>query len=87
MPYPTRTSRENIVSAWSEDLNQVKRVLTPASNDRLKGGTARLLSREDREVFHSIVAKCLFISTRARPNIASTSSFLSGRVQKGVENS
>ena len=52
----------------------------------MKGGTGRLLSHEDREVFHSIVAKFQFISSRACPNIAPTVSFLGGRVQEGVTN-
>ena len=76
----------DIVSAWPEDLTKVKHVLTPASNDLLKVGTGRLLCCEDREVFHSVIAKCLFISSCARPNIAPTVSFLSGRVREGVAN-
>ena len=73
----------DIISACPEDLKQV---LTPASNDLLKGGTSRLLCREEREVFHSVTAKCLFVSSRSRPNIAPTVYFLSGRVRKGVAN-
>ena len=77
---------KDIVSAWPEDLKQVKHVLTPSSNDLLKGGTGRLLSREAREVFHSIIAKFMFTSSRARPDIAPTIYFLSGRVRQGVTN-
>ena len=73
-------------SAWPKDLKQVNHVLTPASNEIFKGGNGRLLSCEDREVFHSVVTKCLFISSRARPNIAPAVSFLSGRVREGVTN-
>ena len=37
----------DIISSWPEDLNKVKKLITPASNDLLKGGTGRLVCRED----------------------------------------
>ena len=45
-----------------------------------------MLCSEDREVFHSVTAKCLFVSSRSRPDIAPIVSFLSGRVREGVAN-
>ena len=52
---------KDIVSAWPEDLKQVKHVLTPASNDLLKGGTGRLLSREIGKYFTALLLNvCLY---------------------------
>ena len=40
------------------------------------------LPEEQREIFHSIVAKILFVSTRARPDLHTTISFLTSRCVK-----
>ena len=76
----------DVVSSWPEDLSKIKHVLTPASNDLLKGGTGKLLCRKEGKTFHSVTAKCLFVSWRSRPDIAPTVSYLSGRVREGVAN-
>ena len=59
---------------------------TPASDDLFKRGPGKLLSAEDREVFHSIVAKCLYVSNRSRPDISPTVSILCGRVRDANKN-
>ena len=62
------------------DVSQVSN--TPASNDLLDIGKGEKLNDEMREIFHSFVAKGLFVSKRARLDIAPTISVLSTRVQK-----
>ena len=45
-----------------------------------------MLCCEERETFHSVTVKCLFVSGRSRPDIVPTISYLSGRVREGVAN-
>ena len=40
-----------------------------------------MLCKEEKEIFHSVTAKCIFVSNRTRPDILPTVSVLSGRVQ------
>ena len=40
-----------------------------------------MLSSHDRELFHNVVAKGIFVSSRSRPDITPTISILSGRVR------
>lgn len=55
---------------------------TPAGNDLLDTGRGEELDNEKREIFHSFVAKGLFLSKRARIDIHPTVSVLTTRVQK-----
>ena len=54
---------------------------TPASSDLMKKGAGGLLSLEKKELFHTIIAKVLFITKRSRPDIGLAVSILSGRVR------
>ena len=76
---------EDIMSAFPEKLDGAK-VLTPASNALFKRGTGKFLSVEEREVFHSIVVKCLYVSNRSRTDISPTVSILCGRVRDANRN-
>ena len=71
---------KEIVSAWPEEIKDNDIALTPASNDLYKRGEGGLLSKERKETFHTIVAKCLFVVKQSRPDILPTASLLSGRV-------
>ena len=51
-------------------------MLTPASNDLYKRSHGRLLSKEEKETFHIIVAKEIFVSHCSRPDILPTISVL-----------
>ncbi len=42
---------------------------------------SELLDGEERDAFHTVVAKVLFIAKRVRPDLLAPVSFLSGRVQ------
>ena len=63
---------------FDEDTTQE----TPAGNDLLDTGRGEELDNEKREIFHSFVAKGLFLSKRARIDIHPTVSVLSTRVQR-----
>ena len=58
---------------------------TPAGIDLLSIGKGEKLNDEMREIFHTFVAKGLFLSKRARLDIAPTISVLSTRVQSPNE--
>ena len=61
-------------------LKDSYKAATPASNDLFKRGLGKLLGTENREIFHSIVAKYFFISDRSCPDINTTVRVLSGGV-------
>ena len=69
----------DMILNFSEEIGE-KTALTLASNHLLEKGEGGLVNNEDREMFHSTVAKGLFVSTRSRPDIIPTVSVLSGRV-------
>ena len=63
-----------------------KLVTSPASNHIFDvDPNATPLSKERRELLHHLVAKLLFVSTRARPDIHLPISFLTSRVSKADE--
>ena len=55
---------------------------TPAGNDLFSVGTGEILNGKLKEDFHTFVAKGLFASKRARPNIQPTIAVLSTRVKE-----
>ena len=71
---------DDIVSSWPEKFKDNDNVLTPASFDLFAKGGGRLLSDEQREIFHSVVAKALFIYHQSKPDIMPTVSILLGQV-------
>jgi len=63
----------------------VKQVNTPASNNLFrvrKDSEDILLSNEKASIFHSIIAKLLFLAKQGRPDILLAVSFLTTRVKK-----
>ena len=54
---------------------------SPASSDLLKRGAGGLLNEHQKEKFHTIIAKALFVTKRLRPDIGLVVSVLSGRVR------
>ena len=72
-----------IIKSWPKTLkNSDKEALNPASKTLFEKGEGLLLSAEKKEVFHSTVAKGLFVGCRSRPNICPTISVLSSRVRE-----
>jgi len=62
-----------------------KRALTPATENLYQVRDSPLLSLHQREVFHSRVAKLLYLAKKVRPNILTAVSFLTTRVQGPTE--
>ncbi len=63
----------------------MKQVNTPASNNLFrvrKDSEDILLSNEKASIFHSIIAKLLFLAKQGRPDILLAVSFLTTRVKK-----
>jgi hypothetical protein len=61
---------------------------TPAGPDLFGQATdnTEVLEKEDRETFHTIVAKGLFLASRGRPDIQPTIAFLCTRVREPTRN-
>ena len=55
---------------------------TPGGTDLFRSGSGGLLDNKSKELFHTCVAKALFISKRSRPDIALVVAVLSGRVRE-----
>ena len=64
----------------STDLSQ-----TPANEQLFDIGNGKRLTKEKSEDFHTAVAKGLFLSKRARPDVQPTIAFLCTRVQEPTE--
>ena len=65
-----------------KDKNSFGYTPTPASNDLFHiDETSTLLSDTDKEIFHSFVARTLYLSKRNRPDLLCAVSFLTTRVQ------
>ena len=72
----------DIISNWPRILEQSnKKALTPAPKTLFEKGEGLLLNSEKKEMFHSTVAKGLFVGCRSRPDICPTISVLSSRVR------
>ena len=54
---------------------------TPATKDLFTVGNEKPLPKDKKETFHTYVAKGLFVSKRARPDMQPTNAFLCTRVQ------
>ena len=58
---------------------------TPTGNDLFSVGAGEILNEKQKEDFHTFVAKGLFASKRARPDIQPTIAVLSTRVKEPTE--
>ncbi|MCP4273445.1 MAG: hypothetical protein GY781_16070, partial [Gammaproteobacteria bacterium] len=71
---------ENLLASLPKDFNGL--VSTPAAEHLFQvNEDPELLSAEDANKFHELVAKALFMCKRARPDIQTTVAFLTTRVQ------
>ena len=73
---------QNMLDEFPIKFGESSKQATPAGNDLLSAGTGNLLDRKKREVFHSFVAKGLFLSKRARLDVHQTIAVLSSRVRE-----
>ena len=71
---------KSIIEEFPKDLNG--KVSTPANDHLLKVDKGKPLGQMKAEVFHAVVAKALFLTMRARPDIRLTVAFLCTRVRQ-----
>ena len=76
---------EEVVSSWPEDFEKTNKELTPCTSSLFEKGEGGLLCSRKKEIFHTTVAKCLFIGNRSRPDILPTVSVLASRVREPNE--
>jgi hypothetical protein len=76
---------KDMIESFPERMKTTDIALTAASNDLFEESKGKMLNKEKREIFHKIVAKGLFLSKRARPDILPTIAVLSTRVAKPTE--
>ena len=69
------------MDVWPEDLKNAKKAPTPGAMNLFDRGDSEALSKDDREIFHSVVAKGLFVGNRSSPDTLTTISVLSLRVK------
>lgn len=72
------------IDSYKEEIKE--KVPTPARKDLFDiDTTSEKLEDERMEIFHHIVAKILYVSKRARPDISTTIAFLCTRVDRSTE--
>ena len=60
---------KDILDEFPMDLKMTDTARTPAANDLFNEGQGKDLDMDCKEAFHRVVAKGLFVSKRARPDI------------------
>ena len=81
-----RQLKSQVTPFWTEEeIKKTKRELTPCTSSFFEKGDGGLLCERRREVFHTIVAKCLFLANRSHPDILPTVSVLALRVREPIE--
>jgi hypothetical protein len=77
---------KEIVENFTKQSGDLKTATTPAAEHPFKiDNDAVKLSEEMGKVFHNFVAKCLFLTKRARPDIHTAVAFLTTRVREPDE--
>jgi hypothetical protein len=77
---------KEIVNQFTEYDNSESTAATPAAEHLFKvNDETTPLSERQATVFHNFVAKCLFLTKRARPDIATAVAFLTTRVKASDE--
>ena len=63
---------EKMIESFPVKLKSTDTAMTPASNTLFEEGNSKVLGKHDVEVFHTYIAKCLFLGKRAKPDIQPT---------------
>lgn len=71
----------NFIDDLLSSSNVEGTVVSPAANNLFQVREAELLNDEDKANFHSTVAKMLYLAKRCRPDLLTSVSFLTTRVQ------
>jgi len=80
-----RISMKKFIEELLEVYGEVKMRVTPARNQLFESNEERKLSEEEKGDFHTMVAKLLYLSKRARPDIALPVIYLCTRVKSPTE--
>ena len=72
---------DRMIEEFPIKFKESERQETPAGTNLLEEGKGAKLDKKRHEIFHSYVAKALFLSKRARLDIAPTVAILASRVQ------
>lgn len=85
-PGTVKISMKGLTEQVLEDVPVTKASRTPATVDLFSvNKDSKLLDKEKREKFHSVIAKLLYMAKRARPDILTAVAFLTTRVQVATE--
>lgn len=76
---------QGVLDEFEHDYKPLKKSTTPASIRLFNPGTGKLLQKRDRSKFHTTVAKLLYLSKRARPDIQLPVLYLCTRVKNPTE--
>jgi hypothetical protein len=86
LPGKVRVSMEGYIRDLVLLVGVTGKAATPAGTDLFTVDPASTkLEEQDRERFHSIVAKVLYLAKRVRPDLLTTCTFLAGRVLFATE--
>ena len=77
---------EKMIEEFPVKLKSTDTAMSPASNSLFEIGNSKLLAKDRANIFHTFVAKALFLSKRARPDIQPTVAVLATRVANSNEN-
>ena len=72
---------KNMLKEFPVELKTTDTAMTPAADDLFDKGPNKPIKQDKKEVFHTTVAKGLFLSKRARPDLQPTVPFLCTRVK------
>ncbi len=76
----------NFINELIDDCMNLREYTSPAAkNAFMVDPESELLNKADRRLFHMMVAKLLYLSKRARPDILTIVSFLCMRVTKATK--
>ena len=78
-------SMEGFVNDLMRQMGVTGHRITPATDNLFEPGESEELNDEDREEYHSVVAKLLYLGTHVRPDILTTVSYLCTRVNRPTE--
>ena len=74
---------ESMIEDFPVKISKISK--TPAAENLLDIGTGKLLNKANSEIYHTTVAKGLFLCKRSRPDIQPTIAVLSTRVKSPTE--
>ena len=79
---------KEMISSFPENIVNSSKIKTPADSNlfNVNDKDMEILSDYDREIYHTTVAKGIFLAKRGRPDIQTANAFLSTKVQRPSRN-